>query len=321
MEICLMVEGQEGVTWDQWLALAEACEDGRLDGLFRSDHYSSIAAPSERDALDAWATLAGLAARTRTLRLGTLVSPATFRHPSVLAKNAVTVDHISGGRVEVGFGAGWYEHEHTEYGFTFGERRERLERFAEQIEIVHRSWTQETFSFDGSHYRLEECRALPRPLQQPHPPLIVGGSGGRGTVEPAVRFADEYNTVSASAEGCRQLRSKLDAACEAAGRDPATLRFSLMTRIFVGSDRAEARERVRRALERERDDTDVDAYVRENEDAAVIGDVDEVAERLRELERAGVERVMLQHLVHEDLETVELLAAQVRPELERAGAS
>ena len=309
-----MVEGQEDVTWEQWIALADACDDGRLDGLFRSDHYSSIAAPGERGALDAWATLAGLAARTRTVRLGTLVSPATFRHPSVLAKSAATVDHISGGRVDVGLGAGWYEHEHREYGFPF-DGRTRLDVFAEQVEIVHRSWSEEPFTFEGRHYRLEECRALPRPVQRPHPALIVGGKGGRGTVEPAVRFADEYNTIHASAERCRELRSKLAKACTDVGRDPATLRFSMMTTIVVGSNRAEVRERVRLALARQRHETDVDAFVRENADRYVIGSVEEVVERLRDLEAAGVERVMLQHLVHEDLDMVDLLASQVRPAL------
>ena len=309
-----MVEGQEGVTWEQWVALADACDGGRLDGLFRSDHYSSIAAPGERGALDAWATLAGLAARTQTLRLGTLVSPATFRHPSVLAKSAVTVDHISGGRVEVGIGAGWYEHEHREYGFPFSGRT-RLDVLAEQVEIVHRSWTQDAFTFEGRHYRLEECRALPRPLQQPHPPLIVGGKGGRATVEPAVRFADEYNTIYAAPERCRELRARLAEACRDAGRDPATLRFSLMTTVFVGADRGDVRDRVRRALERQRDDTDVEAYARANGDRYVVGTTEEVVERLRELEAAGVERAMLQHLVHEDLEAVDLLASHVRPAL------
>ena len=307
-----MVEGQEDVTWEQWLALAEACE-GRLDGLFRSDHYSSISAPGERGALDAWATLAGLAARTHTLRLGTLVSPATFRHPAVLAKNAVTVDHISGGRVDVGFGAGWYEHEHREHGFPFGDTSSRLDVFAEQIEIVHRLWTEDGFTFDGRHYRLEDARALPRALQQPHPPLIVGGSGGRGTVDPAVRVADEYNTVFASVVRCREIRSKLTRACEEAGRDPTTLGFSLMAKVFLGTDQSEVRERVRVALERERDGADPETFLHESAADHVVGTVDEVVEQLHELEEAGVRRVMLQHIVHDDLDTVELLATRVRP--------
>ena len=151
-----MIEGQEGVSWEQWLALADACERSGIDTLFRSDHYLSGAAPHERAALDAWTTLAGLAARTTTLRLGTLVSPVTFRHPSHLAKAVATVDHISGGRVELGMGAGWMELEHRAYGFDFPPLAERLEGLAEQIEIVHRQWTDERASFDGRHYSLEE---------------------------------------------------------------------------------------------------------------------------------------------------------------------
>ena len=313
-----MIEGQEGVSWDQWLALAEAC-DGRLDGLFRSDHYSSIGVPGERGSLDAWTTLAGIAARTEALRVGTLVSPATFRHPSVLAKAAVTVDHISGGRVEVGMGAGWFEHEHRTYGFPFDDRSERLAAFAEQLEIVHRSWTEDAFTFAGGHYRLEECRALPQPVQEPHPPLIVGGSGGRGTVEPAVRFADEYNTIYAGPERCAELRATLDEACTRADREPATLRFSLMTKCVVGRDRTEVQERIAATLEREREPGDPDAWAAANGDRYVLGTVDEVVSRLRALEEAGVERVMLQHLTHEDLDMVEVLATDVRPALASAG--
>ena len=310
-----MVEGQEDVRWADWVALGEACDGGRLDALFRSDHYASIAAPDERGGLDAWATLAALSARTRTVRLGTLVSPATFRHPSVLAKSAVTVDHVSGGRVEVGLGAGWYEREHRAYGFPFRERSERLELFAEQLEVVHRSWTVDRFRFEGRHYRLEECRALPRPVQEPHPPLIVGGSGGAGTVRPAVRFADEYNTIFASPERCSELRAALDRACDEAGRDPSTLRLSLMTKCVVGRDRVEVRTRLERMLARERSDRSPAEYVRANGERYVIGTTNEAIARLHELERAGVDRVMLQHLDHEDLDMVDLLASSVRPAL------
>jgi F420-dependent oxidoreductase-like protein len=198
MRLFLMIEGQEGVTWEQWAAIARTCEESGLDGLFRSDHYASTSAyplPS----LDAWATLAALAAVTERIRLGTLVSPATFRHPSVLARAIATVDHVSSGRVDLGLGAGWMELEHRAYGFPFPAMSERLELFAEQLEIVKRQWTEDAFDFEGRHYRLEDCRALPKPLQQPHPPLLVGGRGTRGTVEPAARFADEYNTFYSDA--------------------------------------------------------------------------------------------------------------------------
>ena len=176
MRVCLMIEGQEGVTWDDWVRLARLSEDHGLEGLFRSDHYTAIIRP-DADAHDAWATLAGLAVVTERIRLGTLVSPATFRHPSVLARMAVTVDHISGGRIEVGMGSGWYEREHEAHGFPFPDGRTRFELFAEQVEVVVRSWTEERFDHAGPAYRLRGQRALPRPLQEPHPPLLLGGSG------------------------------------------------------------------------------------------------------------------------------------------------
>jgi F420-dependent oxidoreductase-like protein len=290
-----MVEGQEGVTWEQWVALAQACEQAGLDGLFRSDHYTGVIRSAE-GSLDAWATLAALAAVTERIRLGSLVSPATFRHPSVLARMAVTADHISGGRIELGLGAGWYEEEHVRHGFPFPPLPERLGRFAEQLEIVYRSWTEEEFDFDGSYYELRGCRALPKPLQRPHPPLIVGGAAKRGTADPAVRFADEYNTHTDSPAECRERRRLLDAACERGGRDPATLPLSLMTASIIGSDRGEVEARRRLLAER----TGV-------EPASLVGTVDEVAERLREYEAAGVTRVMCQHLLHDDLEQVGLL--------------
>ena len=314
MRICLMIEGQEGVGWEQWLALARACEEAGLEGLFRSDHYTSILAAGERGSLDAWATLAGLAANTERIRLGTMVSPATFRHPSTLAREAATVDHISGGRVELGLGAGWYELEHTANGFPFPDLHTRLEVFAEQLEIVHRQWTEDVFDFAGRHYRLSGCRALPKPVQQPSPPLIVGGIAQAGTVGPAVRFADEYNTFFASAETCRARRRRLVEACEQAGRDPATLTFSLMATCVVGRDREQLLENAGRVMRLTGSEhSDPAAYLADTADGRIVGTVDEVAEQLHALEEAGVERVMLQHLDHEDLATVDLLGAELLP--------
>lgn len=306
-----MIEGQEGVSWEEWLALARSCEQNGLEGLFRSDHYASVAGAVDRGSHDAWTTIAALAASTERIRLGSLVSPATFRHPSLLAKAVVTADHVSGGRVELGMGSGWNEHEHTAYGFPFPSRTDRLELFAEQLEIVHRQWTEDSFTFEGKHYRLEDCRALPKPVQDPHPPLIVGGSGGRGTVEPAVRWADEYNTIFADVETLRVRRRRLDRACERAGRDPATLRFSLMTTCVVGSDRGELLERAGRVLERTGGDRDAERFVADTRAGGVVGTVDEAAEKLAALQEAGVERVFLQHLDHSDVEMVELIGREL----------
>jgi alkanesulfonate monooxygenase SsuD/methylene tetrahydromethanopterin reductase-like flavin-dependent oxidoreductase (luciferase family) len=296
-----MIEGQEGVSWEQWVALANACEQHGIETLFRSDHYLSQGDEGRRAVLDAWTTLAGLAAVTTRLRLGTLVSPVTFRPPAVLAKSAVTVDHISGGRLEVGVGAGWMEAEHRVYGFPFPELPERLRLLAEQLETVRDHWLDEV--------------AQPKPVQTPHPPLIVGGAGGRGTTEPAARFADEYNTVFASVDECARRRRRLDEACERVGRDPTTIRFSLMTGCLVGADDAELRERAGRLLARRGEqDGDADALLARYRERGVAGTPGEVVERLQELEEAGrVERVMLQHLQHDDLEMVALIGREVAP--------
>src|SRR5437870_9110940 len=177
-----MIEGQEGVTWEQWVALARACEANGVEALFRSDHYLGFHATDTNGSLDCWTTLAALAAVTSKVRLGSLVSPVTFRHPSVLARAAATVDHVSGGRVELGIGGGWMEPEHRAYGFPFPETNVRMDLLAEQLEIVHRQWTEDGFDFAGRHYTLENSTAFPKPVEQPHPPLIVGGSGRAGTL-------------------------------------------------------------------------------------------------------------------------------------------
>jgi F420-dependent oxidoreductase-like protein len=275
MRLCVMVEGQEGVTWEDWLALARTSEEYGYEALFRSDHYGPVIGQQERGSLDAWATIAGLAAVTSTVRLGTLVSPATFRHPSVLAKSAVSADHISGGRIEVGMGAGWNEAEHRRYGFPFPPTRERMDIFAEQLEIVHRQWKSESFSFEGEHYRLVDSDPLPKPVQSPHPPLIVGGRGGPRSVALAARWADEYNTVSPTADECRALRERIAEACEREGREPLPLSAMI----------------------------------------TLIREPDEALRRLSELAEAGVVRVMLQHLEHTDLGALRVIAEEVAPQL------
>jgi F420-dependent oxidoreductase-like protein len=315
MRVCLMIEGQEGVTWEDWLRLAGLAEERGFDGLFRSDHYTAIVR-AQADALDAWTTLAGLAALTERIRLGTLVSPATFRHPSVLARMAVTVDHISLGRVDVGMGSGWYEREHVAHGFLFPDGKRRFELFAEQVEIVVRSWTEEGFDHEGAAYELRDQTALPRPFQQPHPPLLLGG----GNVRPrfaalAARYASEVNTLGAPNDELRARKERLDRACAETGRDPASLVFSVMTSCFVGEDETEALERVRAFLAVRGDDTDPAEVVAERRDRWLVGSVDEVAARIESLRDLGVSRVFLQHLNHGDDEMVELVARRLLPAL------
>jgi alkanesulfonate monooxygenase SsuD/methylene tetrahydromethanopterin reductase-like flavin-dependent oxidoreductase (luciferase family) len=281
MRISLMIEGQEGVTWQQWIALARAAEAAGLEGLFRSDHYRSIMRGEPAGALDAWAALAGLAAVTTTLRLGTMVSPVTFRRVPVLAKMVTTVDHISGGRVELGLGAGWFEAEHEAYGLAFPPLRERLDELDRQLAEIVRHWT-------------AAPEIQPKPLQQPRPPIIIGGRAKPRTVRAAVAHADEYNTVWPSVDEARERKRVLDEAALAAGRAP--LRFSMMTGCVVGRDLGEVDDRLTRFK-----------AVTGNDAPPIVGTIDQVVERLREYEAVGVERAMLQHIVHEDVEMVAVL--------------
>jgi F420-dependent oxidoreductase-like protein len=304
MRLALMIEGQEGVTWEHWCALADGCEEHGIETLFRSDHYISQGDEARNVAHDAWTTIAALAARTTTLRLGTLVSPATFRAPALLANAVATADHVSGGRIELGLGAGWMEREHRAYGFPFPATSTRVEMLAEQVEIVHRLWIEERVDFHGRHYTLEDAPAQPKPVQQPRPPLIVGGSGRRGTVEPALRFADEYNTPFVSPEEAAAIRAKVP-----------NLRFGVMTGFLVGETRAEMRERAHELYSRRLREQSFDEWLGAYSERAVVGSVDEVVARLREYERAGCDRVMLQHLLHADLEPVRLIGRELAPAL------
>jgi alkanesulfonate monooxygenase SsuD/methylene tetrahydromethanopterin reductase-like flavin-dependent oxidoreductase (luciferase family) len=282
-----MIEGQEGVGWEQWLALALAAEEAGLDGLFRSDHYRSIHRGDPAGSLDAWAILAALAARTQRIRLGTLVSPTTFRPASVLAKNVVTVDHISEGRVELGIGAGWYEPDHTPYGFPFGTVGERMAEFERQLEEINRQWS-------------TAAEIWPKPLQRPRPPIIVGGGAKPRSVRAAVRFADEYNTVVPTLEQARERCEIVRRAAAEAGRAP--LRFSMMTTCALGRDEAEVNDRLRAWDEASTLDHRPE----------LAGTVEQVAEILAQYEAVGVERAMLQHLAHEDVEMVALLGELAR---------
>lgn len=306
-----MIEGQDGVTWDDWVRLAALAERHGFDGLFRSDHYTAIIKP-QAAALDAWATLAGLGAVTERIRLGTMVSPVTFRHPSVLARMAVTVDHISNGRVEVGMGSGWYEREHLENGFPFLDSKARYDLFAEQVEIVVRSWTEDRFDHKGAAYTLEDQTALPKPVQRPHPPLILGGGAKPRFSALAARYASEVNTGGATLDEQRAKKDRLDRACEQAGRDPDTLGFSVMTACFVGADRAEVVERIARVFQG-RPDVDPGAMLDERRERWLAGTVEEVAEQIEALREVGVTGVFLQHLNHEDDEMLALLGEELLP--------
>jgi alkanesulfonate monooxygenase SsuD/methylene tetrahydromethanopterin reductase-like flavin-dependent oxidoreductase (luciferase family) len=305
MRVCLMIEGQESVSWEDWLALAKACDQSRIDALFRSDHYLSVMGRADRGSLDAWATIAGLAAVTSDLRLGTLVSPATFRHPSVLAKNVVTADHISGGgRIELGMGTGWLEAEHAAYGFPFPPLGERFDLLEEQIQIVRGEWDEGRLDFEGEHYRLSG-NALPKPLSPPN--LIVGGRAKPRSLGLAARWADEYNLVMMTAEECAEAASAVRRAWQEAGRPEPVI--SLMTSCIIGSDEIDLLERAHAVAEIRGDDADdPEAYLEAERPNSLVGTVAQIHQQLSALEEVGVERVMLQYLPHRDLDGVDYIA-------------
>jgi F420-dependent oxidoreductase-like protein len=311
VQVGLMIEGQEDVTWEDWRALARACEEHGVEALFRSDHYLSVEGRGERSALDAWATIAGLAAVTSTVRLGTLVSPATFRHPSELAKVVASADHISGGRVELGMGTGWLEAEHEAYGFPFPALAERMSVLQEQLQVVAGQWVEGPFSFEGRHYELRDLEALPKPVQRLRPNLIIGGQGGPRSLALAARFADEYNTFYKTAAECGQIRRDLDLACRREGRDPIPL--SLMTGCLAGEDRAEVLERAGRLADWRGHRDGSESFLRSVPESWLVGTLDEVVSGLRELAGVGVDRVMAQHLLHRDLGAVEQIGRRVAP--------
>jgi alkanesulfonate monooxygenase SsuD/methylene tetrahydromethanopterin reductase-like flavin-dependent oxidoreductase (luciferase family) len=288
MDLCVMIEGQEGVSWAEWQAIAAACEEHGVSTLFRSDHYLPLDGHEERQVLDAWGTIIALAATTTTLRLGALVSPATFRHPSEFAKLVVTADHVSGGRIDAGLGAGWNEREHAAYGFPFGTFGDRFERYAEQLEIVHGLWADGPFSFAGDHYRLEAVDAQPKPVQRPLP-LIIGGMAKPRTLALADRFASEYNTVFATPAVARERRALV----------PDHLRFSVMTGLVAGRDEAELARRKQRLADEHGAAELPDGWITGLPDAAVA--------RLREYRDAGCDRVMLQLLLHDEVDQIALI--------------
>jgi F420-dependent oxidoreductase-like protein len=305
-----VIEGQEGVTWAQWLVIARVCERNGISTLLRSDHYLNLDGQHpQRCSLDALGTVIALAAHTTTLRLGTLVSPVTFRHPSVLAKLVTTADHVSGGRVEVGLGAGWHEREHAAYGFPFPDLKTRMEILDEQLQIVLGNWADESFSFSGKHYRLEELSAQPKPVQRPHPPLVIGGAAGPKAARLAASYADEYNTLFTTVEDVRERHERIMRACEAIGRDP--IPFSVMMPVIAGRDEDDLRARAVRSAQF--GGLDPEGLLREPPEGWFVGTVEQVAGQLRELEQVGVSRVLCQHRVHDDLEFVELLGRELSP--------
>ena len=315
MRVCLMIEGQEGVTWDDWVRLARLAERQGLEGLFRSDHYTAIIR-ADADALDAWTTLAGLAAVTERIRLGTLVSPATFRHPSVLARMAVTVDHISGGRLDVGMGAGWYEREHLAHGFPFLDAKQRFELFAEQVEVVVRSWTEDSFDHSRSgSIELAEPDGAPtagsRDRIHPTRPRRHGQApfrGARGALRGRGQHARRAERRARGAQAATRPRVRRR---RSRSRDARVLRDDRVLRRFRPRRRSSTASA--RSSRYAAETCDAEEMLEQRRASWLAGTVEEVAERIRELEAIGVTRVFLQHLNHSDDDMVGLVGERLLP--------
>lgn len=308
IELRIFTEPQQGATYTDLLRVAQATEELGFGAFFRSDHYLGMGTEGLPGPTDAWTTLAGLARETRTIRLGTLMTSATFRLPGPLAIQVAQVDQMSGGRVELGIGAGWYEAEHTGYGIPFPGTRERFDRFEEQLAVITGLWRTapgERFAHDGAHYPVADSPALPKPVQDPHPPILVGGLGRRRTPMLAARYADEFNLPFVDEATTRAQFDRVRAACEAIGRDPEELTWSNALVLCVGRDEAEL---ARRAARIGREVTEL----REN---GLAGTPDEVLTKLGRYADLGTQRCYLQVLDLADLEHLQLVAETVLPAL------
>jgi F420-dependent oxidoreductase-like protein len=305
----IFTEPQQGASYEQQLAMARTAEELGFDAFFRSDHYLRMGdgdpGPGPTDTL---VTLAGLARETTSIRLGSLVTSSTFRHPGPLAIAVAQIDAMSAGRVELGLGTGWFDDEHRAYGIPFPPLGERFDRLEEQLEILTGLWTTsngERFSFTGKHYELVDSPALPKPVQQPHPPLVVGGYGAKRTPALAARFASEFNVPFPPLDVYREAVTRVRAACEDARRDPASLRTSVALVVCCGTDEDEYRRRAE-SIGRAPDE------LRDNGAAGLPA---EVVETLAAFGDAGAQTVYLQVLDFDDLEHLRLLASEVMPQV------
>ncbi|MEO3812170.1 LLM class F420-dependent oxidoreductase [Sphaerisporangium sp. B11E5] len=304
MKLRIFTEPQQGASYEDQLRVAQAAERLGFDAFFRSDHYLHMSGDGHPGPTDSWVTLGALARETERIRLGTLVTAATFRLPGPLAISVAQADQMSGGRIEFGFGTGWFDAEHKAYGIPFPPLGERFARFEEQLEIITGLWTTkpgDAYSFEGAYYRVVDSPALPKPAQDPRPPVIIGGGGAKRTPRLAARFADEFNMPFSSLADTEAAYGRVRAACEAAGRE-ATL-MSAAQVVCVGADEAEV-ERRAAAIGRQKDELRVNG---------LAGTPAEVLDKIGTFKAAGAERLYLQVLDLSDLDHLELIAAEIMP--------
>jgi len=308
MRFALMTEPHQGLSYQEILAIALTAEEAGFEAFFRSDHFGSFPPGAGMASTDCWATLAGLARDTRRIGLGSLVSPVTFRVPGAFAKLVATVHEMSGGRIEVGVGAGWNDAEHAQFGIPYPGDRVRVDQLEEELAILRGLWAgPDGWSFDGAHWQVREASFVPRPA--PRPRLIVGGSGRPRSIRLAARFADECNLASSGPAQCRAAFASLGAACAEIGRDPGSITRSVMVGVVVGRTDAEVRDRAGALLASiGTPGADAEAWVEERRPRWIIGTRDAARERVAEFAAAGAERIMLQDLLPRDHDHVRLMA-------------
>lgn len=313
MRFALMIEPQQGLTYDEQLAVARHAEAAGFEALFRSDHYESFPGELGNHTTDAWTVIAGLARDVPRIGLGVLVSPVTYRYPGNLAKVVLTADEMSGGRVEVGVGAGWHDDEHRRHGFPFPEIGERAEMLEETLEILHGLWEEpDGWSFIGKHFAVQDALFRPKPGTLPgrqgrRPNIITGGQGNPRAFRIAAKYADEFNLSSTSPDGAVAKFAELDAALRDVGRDPSTLTRSAMAGVLIARDADELRRRERDLLAAFGGaDEESEAWMAARRPRWVYGTPDEAREVIKRFEAAGVQRIMLQDFIARDVEMIDL---------------
>jgi F420-dependent oxidoreductase-like protein len=319
VRFALMIEAQQGLTYDDQLAIVRRAEAAGFESFFRSDHYQSFPGPSGDRTTDAWTVLAGLARETTRIGLGVLVSPVTFRHAGNLAKVVTTVDEMSGGRIEFGVGAGWNDEEHRQLGLPFPPIEERADLLEDNLAILHGLWGEpDGWSYAGHQLKIDGAMFYPKPLDAPgrprlpngaaRPRLLVGGGGTPRSMRLAARYADEFNLSSSSPDQAREKYAALTAACEAIGRDPATITRSTMAGVLVGRDDAELDRRKRDLLAAFGDDAGGEDWIDSREPRWVMGGPDQARAMVARFEEAGAERIMLQDFLPHDLDMIDVMA-------------
>lgn len=314
----VMIEAQEGLTWQRWSRIVETAENSNFDSVWRSDHLFSVMGVTERDQLSLWPSLTQVAARDSKLEFGALVSPSTFRHPVMLAKDSVALDNLSNGRFWLGIGAGWNEREHRSFGFPLPPLKDRMDRLEEAIEVIKLLWTGDTVSYPGKHFRLDDAQMHPVPVRPTGVPMMIGGSGERRTLRMVARFADEWNATASALEDYRHKVDVLERHCNDVGRDRSSVAQSIMAGHIIGANQAELRDRAKRIqnVVPSMQGLTIDELLQVVRDRGwLVGTPDEIVEAIRARAALGVSRIMIQTLDQEDMSALELFGSAVIPEI------